>query len=160
MHSRLPTVPYGNVRIGLADSSESYRDLLRASGCKIGPWGEQLLSKIPLLGVSATVTVYFVSPQDCGFAEMIEYSVFLAAANARGFSHPHPEVLLALRLEYPLESVWPGRILCQGLPGIDARVPLLIGSIVNDHEGKWLDGGGYPEFRWHEDTRFAFVRGR
>lgn len=158
MHTRLPTVPYVDVRIGLADSSESYRDLLRAFGYKIGPWGEQLLRKIPITGAAAQVTVHFVSPRDLGFAEMIEYGVFLAAAKTHGFSHPHPEVLLALRLELELGQTWPDRVLCQGLPQIDERVPLLIGSIVNDHEGRWLDGGGLPEFRWHEDTRFAFVR--
>lgn len=157
MHfKRLKIIELGN---GLK-TADDFRQALRKAKCKLGDYGNDILSQ-PTFSISlekVNIEIVSVRCRDLGFKSDTRIDEIFSAALTQGLRLCPAEVGPQLRLQYgdqPRDEyirVAMEPIICSGgIPTV-----FLVGS---DGDGLWLSATfGSTTIRWPIDTLFAFMK--
>ena len=141
-------------------TANDFRKALKQNGCKIGDWGDDILSK-PAFTASETeteVNLVVVSVAELGFKEGATRKDIYERAISLGLELCPNEVGPQLRLQYKDQpnGEWL-RIAMEPISVSDGDLSIF--HVGHDDGDLWLDGRhGDPDHFWYGLDRFVFVR--
>lgn len=143
-------------------TADDFRRALKAEGCRIGAWGDDILGKPAFTAsdVEMTLDLVNVSVADLGFKKGATRKDIYERALSLGLELCPAEVGPQLCLQYQDQprGEW---LLIVMEPIRDSSADLNVFSVEHNDDGRWLYGdNGYPDLFWHAGHRWVFVRRR
>lgn len=153
-------VVWKTIKLGARKTADEYRQALKAAGCRIGDWADEILGKLSFAAsqLETEVDLVVLSGGDLGFKHNARYSDICVRALELGLQLCPAAVGPALRLVYGEQprDEWL-RIAME--PLTDSGGYRFIFAVAQDYIALWLSGvDGDPEFLWGTDDRFVFIR--
>ena len=147
------------VTIGTLPNHQTYRAALEAAGHRIGDYANQILSKMTVASVPATLDLVVLTNKEITGKDQATRVEIYEAALARGDVDLCPvEVGPALRLQYGDQPMSEWLIVAME-PITDSGGSLRLFRVGRSSRGSWLlslyDGPGSV---WHGGSRWLFVR--
>lgn len=141
-------------------TADDFRNVLRASGCRIGNWANDILGQPAFMASpeEQELDLVVVSVAELGFKNGATRKDIYKRAQELGLDFCPAEVGPQLRLEYKDQPN--GEWFLIGMePIADSDGDLKVFLVGHVELGQWLDGsGGIPEGFWLGDRRWVFAR--
>ncbi len=160
MAERSFTTVWKTITLGAHQSPAEYRQALKASGCRIGDYADQILDKVKVSETETHVDLVVKTVAELDFKNGARRDAIYARAEELGLELCPAEVGPALRLAYQDQPYgeWL-RIAMEPISASDSN--LLVFGVVHDGDGRWLDGNyGIPGSFWRAGSRWVFVASR
>ena len=142
--------------LGRNTSPGEYRNALKANGCHIGDYADQILNKVKVSETATQLDLIVMTVAELGFKGAIRKQIYDRAIEL-GLELCPAEVGPALRLRYPDQPYgeWL-RISMDPITDSDGNPKVFGVGRVSDE--RWLDGYyGDPDGFWYADDRWVFV---
>ncbi|MFZ2556178.1 MAG: hypothetical protein WAZ27_04580 [Minisyncoccia bacterium] len=146
------------VKLGTCKTPDEYRKALKKGSYRIGDWGNDILGKTPCAEEEQEVDLINLTVGELGFGKGASYKDICARAVELGLELCPAEVGPALRLSYKDQPR--GEWVVIAMEAItDRDGGLRVFDVDHGGDELWLHGSiGHPDFHWHSDSRFVFVR--
>lgn len=139
-------------------TAKAYRAALRANGCEIGTYADELLEKMKITGIETEARLVQVTVKDLGFKNSATYDEIVARAKELGLELCPAEVGPKLCLKYAGQPK--GEFLTIAMePIVDWGGGALVFCVSRGSDGeRWLDAiCVVSDYRWNLVVRFVFL---